>query len=112
MPSDNTLSKVYRLNPVVAIEDFGERSLALNCENLNIVELNATACGLLRCLDGKRSLAQVAAAIAEDYDQLFEMVLTDVQETIVQMIELDLVVTDNHTESQKDGVIDSQSFEV
>jgi hypothetical protein len=92
------LSHVYCLNPVVAIEDFGERSLALHCEDLRMIELNATARDLLRRLDGETSLEQVAAAIAEEYGQPLEIVLADVQETVVQMVDLDLVVSGNHAE--------------
>lgn len=89
-------SPTYRVNPVVAIEDFGERSLALHCEGLHMIELNATARDLLRRLDGETSLEQVAAAIAEEYGQPLETVLADVQETVVQMIDLDLVISGNH----------------
>ena len=87
----SSLPATYRLNPVVAIEDFGERSLALHCEDLRMVELNATARDLVRRLDGQTPLEQVAAAIARDYDQSPETVFVDVQETIAQMVALDIV---------------------
>lgn len=99
----SSTSRAYRLNPVVAIEDFGERSLALHCEDLRMIELNTTARDLLRRLDGKTSLEQIAAAIAEEYDQLLETVLTDVQETVAKMVDLDLVVSGNHAEKEKHG---------
>ena len=94
-------SEIYRLNPAVAIEDFDERSLALHCEDLRMVELNATARDLLRKLDGETSLEQVAATIAEEYNQSPETVLADAQEIIAQMIKLDLVVSGNHVEKEK-----------
>lgn len=82
---------IFHLNPVVAIEDFGERSLALHCEDLRLVELNVTARDILRRLDGERSLRDVAAAMATDYDQPVDVVLADVVEVIEQMLALDIV---------------------
>jgi hypothetical protein len=93
----------YRMNPVVAIEDFGERSLALHCEDLRMVELNATARDLLRMLDGETSLEQAAEALAEAYGQSPEAVLADVRETIDQMVELDLVITGNSAQEEEHG---------
>lgn len=85
------VASVYRLNPAVAIEDFGKRSLALHCVDLRLVELNATARDLISRLDGEISLQRVAASIADDYGQPLEAVLTDVRTTIGQMVELDIV---------------------
>lgn len=84
-------SSTFRLNPVVAIEDFGERSLALHCEDLRLVELNATARDLIRRLDGEMSLAEVAEVMAEAYDQPADVVLSDAQAVIEQMVALDIV---------------------
>ena len=86
----NTVS-IYRLNPVVAIEDFGERSLALHCEDLHLVELNATARDLVNRLDGETSLEDVAKVMAEDYQQPFEMILEDAQVILGQMEQLGVV---------------------
>ena len=82
---------IYRLNPVVAIEDFGERSLALHCEDLRLVELNYTARDLINRLDGRTPLEAVAAAMAEDYDQPLEGVLEDARVIIAQMEQLGIV---------------------
>ena len=82
---------IYRLNPVVAIEDFGERSLALHCEDLRLVELNATARELVNRLDGETPLEQVAAAMAADYQQPFEMILEDARIILGQMEQLGIV---------------------
>jgi hypothetical protein len=82
---------VYRLNDAVAIEDFGERSLALHCVDLRLIELNATARDMLRCLDGQADLEQVSASMANDYGQPMAAILSDVQEIVTQMVELDLV---------------------
>ena len=85
------LSEVYRLNPAIAIEDFGERSLALHCTELRLVELNATASDLVRKLNGQATLHQVAQSIAENYHLPLETVLEDVQAIMPQMVELGIV---------------------
>jgi len=82
---------ICRLHPAVAIESFGERSLALHCEELRLVELNATAADLLARLDGLSTLQQVAAVMAADYGQPLDDVWADVQESIAQMVDLGLV---------------------
>ncbi len=83
--------EIYLLNPAVAIEDFGERSLALHCEELRLVELNATARDIALRLDGKASLYQVAEEMANDYGQPLGAILEDVQAIVAQMVELGLV---------------------
>lgn len=83
--------EVYLLNPAVAIEDFGERSLALHCEELRLVELNATARSIAARLDGKTNLYQVARGMACDYGQPLEVILEDVQRVVAQMEDMDLV---------------------
>lgn len=82
---------VYRLSPVVAIEDFGERSLALHCQDLRLVELNATARDLASRLDGQASLHQVAREMARDYHHSLEAILEDVQALVAQMMALGIV---------------------
>ena len=84
-------SAVYRLHPAVAIEDFFDRALALHCQELRLVELNATARDLLRRLDGQSSLQQVAAALAEDYGQPPAAVLADVLVIVARMVDLGIV---------------------
>jgi hypothetical protein len=84
-------SQVYRLNPSIAIEDFDDRSLALHCTELRLVELNATARDLVHRLDGQATLHQVVQSIAEDYRQSPETILEDMQAIMSQMTELGIV---------------------
>jgi hypothetical protein len=85
------LTSKCRLNPVVAIEDFGERSLALHCEDLRLAELNATARDIIRRLDGGNRLSEVALAMSVAYDQPLVAIEADVVTVIEQMVTLDIV---------------------
>lgn len=51
----------YALRRDVAIEDFGERSLALRCDSLELSEINAAARRMLALLDGQRTVQDIAA---------------------------------------------------
>ena len=52
----------YALRRAVALEDFGERSLALRCDTLELREINAPARRMLARLDGARTVEDIAAA--------------------------------------------------
>ena len=52
----------YALRRDVALEDFGERSLALRCDTLELREVNASARRMLALLDGVRTVEDIAAA--------------------------------------------------
>ena len=52
----------YALRRDVALEDFGERSLALRCDALELREVNASARQMLALLDGVRTAEDIAAA--------------------------------------------------
>lgn len=84
-------SSVYRLHPDVAIEDFDDRSLALHCSKIQLVELNATARDALKKMDGRASIADIARAMIEEYDTTLEIMLADLQEIVAELHELELV---------------------
>jgi DNA-binding Lrp family transcriptional regulator len=52
----------YALRNEVAIEDFGERSLVLRCDALDMREVNAAGRKILARLDGERTVADIAGA--------------------------------------------------
>ena len=54
----------YALRNEVAIEDFGERSLVLRCDALDMREVNAAGRKILALLDGERAVADIAGAAA------------------------------------------------
>jgi hypothetical protein len=90
-PLESTLSRVYRLNPDVAVEDFEGRALVLHCADLRLIELNPTATDFLRRLDGQATLLQIAEAMAKDYHQPLETILEDAQATMAKMADLGVV---------------------
>ena len=54
----------FRLRADVALEDFGDRSLALLCGSLRLREVNAAARKILGCLDGERTAKDIAERLA------------------------------------------------
>lgn len=78
-------------NPDVAVEVFGDRSLAFHCSEHRLLELNATARDLLARLNGETTVGQVAAEMADTYNQTVETMLLDVQRTLARMAELNIV---------------------
>ena len=54
----------FRLRADVALEDFGDRSLALLCGSLRLREINAAARKILGCLDGERTAKDIAERLA------------------------------------------------
>lgn len=85
------LSDVYAVKDVVAIEDFADRSLALHCEELRLVELNTTARDLLSRLNGKDSLQRVATTMAREYNPSVPLILEDFQAVVREMMDLEFV---------------------
>jgi hypothetical protein len=59
-PRISDLGLRYALRADVAIEDFGEKSLALLCDSLRMREINAASRKLLALLDGKRTVQDIA----------------------------------------------------
>jgi hypothetical protein len=84
------------------VEPFGDRFLALHCEDLRLLELNSTSAYLLARLDGRKALSRIAADMAKDFGQPFHVVLSDLREATARMVELGLVeratpVSGNHS---------------
>ena len=54
----------FRLRDDTAIEDFGDRSLVLLCDALQLREINGRSKQLLELLDGERTVQDIALAVA------------------------------------------------
>ena len=67
----------FALCSAVAIEDFGERALALRGDTLELREVNAGGRRILELVDGTRTVADIAEAA--------EMALADVDEVLREM---------------------------
>lgn len=81
----------FRLNPAVAIEDFGDRSLVLDCERLRMVELNATARIMVTWLEDGLSPDEMVARLAQQYGQPAEQIRQDVESAIARMLALGIL---------------------
>lgn len=89
--AQQVLESIYRLNPEVAIEDFGDAALALHCVDLQLVELNATARDLVGRLNGRWTLSGIATAMAKEYDQPIETIKADAAEIADQLLKFDII---------------------
>ncbi|MGD9612673.1 MAG: PqqD family peptide modification chaperone [Kiritimatiellia bacterium] len=73
----------YALRAAVAIEDFGERALALRCDTLELREVNAGGRRILELVDGTRTVGDIAGAAG--------MAVADVDEALREMEQQGLV---------------------
>lgn len=74
----------YALRKDVAIEDFGERSLALRCDVLELREINAGGRKILERVDGKRTVADIARATDMAADEVAAALLEMERQGIVR----------------------------
>ena len=86
---------VYIQSPEVAVEDFGEWSLAFHCADLRLMELNATARDLLTRLTGEKTVTEVAESMADIYCQPVKKMFLEVQRTLEQMADMEMIVRVN-----------------
>jgi hypothetical protein len=85
MQAGDTLMLRFCLRQDVGIEDFGDRSLVLLCDSLNVREINVQSRRLLALLDGKRTLQDIALAMASDCDAPAGDMLAHVAEALLRM---------------------------
>ncbi len=68
LPTQDAATLVYSRRRDISFQDFGgEGLLVVPRQSLQIV-LNGTSLRLLQLVDGRRSVAELAAAFAEEYD--------------------------------------------
>jgi hypothetical protein len=75
----------YGIRDEVAIEDFEEGSLVFLSEQLRLVHLNPVARDIVGWIDGKRTVHQVAEAVARKYKQPIKKVFSDVLELLTDL---------------------------
>lgn len=68
---------VYTLSPRVLVENFEDGALVLRLADHHVFELNPAAQFILAHTDGRRTIAEVAAALAETYAIPLEDALQD-----------------------------------
>jgi hypothetical protein len=77
---DDLTGKIFCLNSQVVIEGFEDGALALRLADRHLIELNASAHWVVEHTDGERSVAQVADALAAEFQVPGAQALADVVE--------------------------------
>lgn len=75
----------FRLRDDTAIEDFGDRSLVLLCDALQLREINGRSKQLLELLDGKRTVQDIALAVAAGCGAPAREMRTPIAEALLEM---------------------------
>ena len=75
----------FCLRQDVGIEDFGDRSLVLLCDCLHMREINRQSSRLLALADGKRTIQDIAAAVATECGIPAEEMVEPVTEALLHM---------------------------
>jgi len=100
---------VFALRDEVVIEHFGERSLALLCDALQLRELNAQSRQLIAHLDGRRTMKDIVEAMAIETGEAASDLQAPVSEALLEMerqgivrrmVELGTERPDNMSEAQ------------
>lgn len=75
----------FRLRDEAAIEDFGEGSLVLLCDSLQMREINAPSRRILSHLDGRRTVEEVAFLVAGETGTTPGQILPEIAEALLEM---------------------------
>ncbi|MFN0263143.1 PqqD family protein [Tepidamorphus sp. 3E244] len=95
MADNNDLSStVYSLTDQASLQGLGESEggVLLKLETGELYTVNETAYLFLSRLDGKRTVADAAGAISEEYDVDTDSVIADLSDLISQLEDEDLLV--------------------
>ena len=75
----------FQLRPEAACEDFDGRALVLLCDSLQLRELNAAARKIVARLDGRRTVKDIAGALAAESGTPEPETLVSVRDALLQM---------------------------
>ena len=93
METQATSGLILRPAASVVMESFEDGALVLRLNDRHLFELNPTACSVLAHTDGRRSAAEIAILLANEYQVPFEVALQDVIELYRQLLEDGLLET-------------------
>jgi hypothetical protein len=82
---------VFRLCEDASMQRFTDGALVLQMHDRHLYEVNTTAGDLIERLDGKNSLAQIAASMAKEYSISAQAIMADLIELIQKFIECGLI---------------------
>ena len=83
----------WQKNPALAWREIDEETVIISPNESIMHELNETGSFLWRNIDGKRSVAELAELLAENYEVTAEVALTDTEALLEEMSARKLVVS-------------------
>lgn len=84
-------SPVFRLREGIQVEYFDDGALICDLKDRHFHEVNCTARDILRLMDGRRNIEQIAQLIADKYEMPYAEVRLDVMEFFEQFAEQGIV---------------------
>lgn len=93
-PTDVALSPSFVPVPAPHVEaaEFEGETVLYDTISCRPVLLNVSAAAVWAALDGRRSMAEVVAAVAEQFGAAAELVAADVADTVARFVSLALIV--------------------
>ena len=85
-------SVLWQKNPVLAWREIDEATVIISPNDSVMHELNDTGSFLWKNIDGHRSAAELAGMLAENYEVMADVALTDTQALLDEMSSRKLVV--------------------
>lgn len=86
---NDTTRAVPRLRPLVRVRNFRGKLLVAGATAA--VELSETAAFIYDAIDGERTVTDLGARVADEYDVPLEVAVTDVAELVAELSEADLI---------------------
>jgi hypothetical protein len=86
-------SVLWQKNPALAWREIDEETVIISPNDSVMHELNDTGSFLWKNIDGKRSAAELAELLAENYEVTPDVALSDTQSLLQEMSSRKLVVT-------------------
>jgi len=90
---NTTASVSWQKNPALAWREIDDETVIISPNDSVMHELNETGSFLWKSIDGKKSAAELAELLGENYDVSADIALSDTQALLEQMSSRKLVMT-------------------
>jgi len=88
----NTTSVLWQKNPALAWREIDEATVIISPNDSVMHELNDTGSFVWKNIDGRKSVADLAALLAQNYEVTPDIALTDTQSLLEEMCSRKLLV--------------------